>query len=397
MCGSEVKPIILAFIDYYFPGYKGGGPIRTLVNIIEQLGNEFSFKVLTRDRDMNDAYGYTGIRRNAWNRVGRADVFYLSPDYQRSSAIHWLLTETSYDILYLNSFFSPMFTIKPLMLRRLRKTRGAPVIVAPRGEFSPGALAIKRLKKSVYINLSKLLGLYDNVIWQASSEHEESDIRRWFGTKVSVRVAPDMAPNINVTRRMPTRPKKAAGCLKILFLSRISRMKNLDAAINILNGLPGEVHFNIYGPLEDHRYWQECQTIMNSLSPNIKVKYHGEISHDHVSEALGEHDLLFLPTIGENFGHVILEALCAGCPVLISDQTPWRDLKEKGVGWDLPLDQPEMFQEVLQRCVDMDGEEYLKWSERAREYGIQISKDDKVVEQNRQLFQHAVGVMRNNR
>ncbi len=103
-----------------------------------------------------------------------------------------------------------------------------------------------------------------------------------------------------------------------------------------------------------------------------------------------EHDLFFLPTLGENFGHVILEALCAGCPVLISDQTPWRGLEEKGVGWDLSLSKPEMFREVLQRCVDMNDEEYMKWSERAREYGVNVSRDDNVVKQNRQLFYKAV-------
>lgn len=56
---------------------------------------------------------------------------------------------------------------------------------------------------------------------------------------------------------------------------------------------------------------------------------------------------------------------------------------------------PEMFQKVLQRCVDMNNEEYVKWSERARKYGIQMTQDDKFVEQNRQLFYHAVGMKSN--
>ncbi len=75
-----------------------------------------------------------------------------------------------------------------------------------------------------------------------------------------------------------------------------------------------------------------------------------------------------------------------GCPVLISDQTPWHDLEEKGVGWDLPLEHPELFRDVLQKCADMDNTEYVRWSERAREYGLMMSQDEEVVEQNRQLF-----------
>jgi len=61
-------------------------------------------------------------------------------------------------------------------------------------------------------------------------------------------------------------------------------------------------------------------------------------------------------------------------------------LEEKGVGWDLSLSKQEMFQEVLQRCVDVNDEEYVKWSERARKYGIGVTKDDGVVEQSRKLF-----------
>jgi len=87
--------------------------------------------------------------------------------------------------------------------------------------------------------------------------------------------------------------------------------------------------------------------------------------------------------------NVILKTLCTGCPVLISDQTPWRDLEEKGVGWDLPLSKPEMFRQVLQRYVDMNDEEYVKWSEKAQSYGLQVTKDNGVVEQNRELFYQA--------
>ncbi|MCG7851979.1 MAG: glycosyltransferase family 4 protein, partial [Methanosarcinaceae archaeon] len=194
---------------------------------------------------------------------------------------------------------------------------------------------------------------------------------------------------------LPSKSEKAAGRFKIIFLSRISRNKNLDGALKILNGLKGQVRFDIYGPMEDRTYWSVCQKLISSLSENIEVRYFGSVAHDQVGTVMMEHDLFFLPTLGENFGHVILEALCAGCPVLISDQTPWRDLEEKGVGWDLPVERIEMFREVLQRCVDMNDEVYVKWSERAWAYGLGVSRNDETVEQNRHLFFHAVGMMNN--
>jgi hypothetical protein len=59
------------------------------------------------------------------------------------------------------------------------------------------------------------------------------------------------------------------------------------------------------------------------------------------------------------------------------------------------LSKPEKFQEVLQRCVDRNNEEYMKWSEMAQEYGLGVTKDDGVVEQNRKLFYQAVNMMNN--
>ena len=380
------KITILTSADYYLPGYKAGGPIRTLANMVDRLGGEFEFRIVTADRDFDDTESYPGIKIDDWNRVGKADVFYMSPKKRSLRDFRKLLCSSKYDILYLNSFFSPHFTIKPLLLRRLGLIPARPLVIAPRGEFSPGALGLKNLKKRVYITAAKAFGLYKGIIWQASSEHEEDDILRWFGKGARVIIAPNLPPVINAADELKAKKGKAKGCLEIIFLSRVSRMKNLDGALKILNGLKGKVQFNIYGPMEDKVYWAGCQKIISGLPENIKVQYCGSVGHDNVGAVIRKHDLFFLPTLGENFSHVILEALCAGCPALISDQTPWRGLEEKGVGWDLPLDKPEMFREVLQKCVDINNDEYVKWSERARGYGVGVTRDDGVVEQNRKLF-----------
>jgi len=156
--------------------------------------------------------------------------------------------------------------------------------------------------------------------------------------------------------------------------------------LRMMSDLRGIINLNIFGPIEDQAYWVKCERIIRQLPGNVRVEYRGALSHDRVSDALSEHDLFLFPTKGENFGHVILEALVAGCPVLLSDQTPWRGLEEKGVGWDLPLGQPELFQAALQQCVDMDGEALLAWSRRAHQYGIRCSQNDDILRQNRALF-----------
>lgn len=384
------KITILILVDYYLPGYKAGGPIQSIANMVDKLGDEFQLKIVTADRDLEDTKTYPGIKVDSWNRVGKANVFYMLPKRRSLSDFKRLLCSTEYDILYLNSFFSFHFTIKSLLLRRLRLVPNKPLIVAPRGEFSPGALGLKCLKKRVYIAVANLLGLYKGAFWQASSKHEVADVQQWFGSGVKMVIAPDLPHVVNEAEKSKIVKFKTMGCLKIIFLSRISRKKNLDGALKMLKQLKGDVQFNIYGPIEDKVYWAECQKIYFSLPENIKIMYCGSVTHDKVSLLMKEHDLFFFPTLGENFGHVILEAFCAGCPVLISDQTPWRDLEDKGVGWDLPLSKPEVFMDVIQRCIDMDYEEYVGWSKMAWEYGLNLTKDDGVVEKNRELFKKAV-------
>lgn len=107
---------------------------------------------------------------------------------------------------------------------------------------------------------------------------------------------------------------------------------------------------------------------------------------------LSAYDLFLLPTLGENYGHVIHEALLAGCPVLISNRTPWRNLEALGIGWDLPLEDPEQFRTVLQYCLDMDSATYRPLSQRAYQYGANISSDATILEQNRQMLNHMVAL-----
>ena len=384
----EIK--VLTFASYYLPGFKGGGPIRTMASLVEALGDALDFFLVTMDRDLGSSEPYPGVHVNSWQQVGKAKVFYLSPDKLTWSFLRELVCETPHDILYLNSFFSPYFSILPMFLRRFGLIPQKPVVLGPRGEFSPGALRLKATKKNAYIRLAKTLRLYDEVTWQASSSHELEDIQRIFGggrsadTKPNIVVAPDL-PDIKPLPERPVRSKDP-GTLRIVFLSRLSPKKNLDGALKLLARVNGKVLFDIYGPLEDTSYWDQCQGLIEQLPDTVQVRYQGMIAHDTVVPTMANYDLFFLPTLGENYGHVIIESLAAGCPVLISDQTPWRNLEVAGVGWDIPLDQPERFTAALQRCVDMSSEELAGYSARARAYAERTMTDSVAVQQNRDLF-----------
>ena len=151
-----------------------------------------------------------------------------------------------------------------------------------------------------------------------------------------------------------------------------------------------DVEFTIYGPIEDRHYWSRCEDAIRTLPPNIQVRYAGPVEHAQVSDALVQHDVILFPTLGENYGHVIVEAMMAGCLVVLSDRTPWRNLVETGIGWDLPLEQPERFRAVLEECIAMDGAAFGEASARATAFAMRQASDPSTVEANRALFRDVI-------
>ncbi len=146
------------------------------------------------------------------------------------------------------------------------------------------------------------------------------------------------------------------------------------------------VRFEIYGPIEELDYWEQIKSQIAVLPENIEVIYKGAINHNDVDKAFVDNHFLFFPTLNENFGHVIVESFSSGCPVIISNMTPWLNLDEKKVGWDIDLSDRTRFVEVLNKCGAMSQEEYNVWSESAYRFAEMIKINREVIEQNRLLF-----------
>ena len=244
---------VLAIIRHYLPGYQSGGPARTLANLAERLGDEIEFRIITCDRDLVDAAPYTDVAVDAWNRVGKAEAYYVSPSNRSVRRLARLIGRTRHDILYLNSFFDSMLTVKTLISRRFGLLPVVPVVLAPRGELSPAALKLDRCKKVAYRVAARRLGLHRDLVWQASSEFEADDIRRTLGrTAEHLFVAPDLPqPVANEPVRLPGRSLGEA--LRLIFLSRIAPVKNLVYALQVLQLVRVPVKFSIYGQIADRR------------------------------------------------------------------------------------------------------------------------------------------------
>lgn len=379
------KKRILVFTDWFLPGFRAGGPIRSLTNMVAHLGDNYEFCFVTSDRDLFSDTPYQSIKTGEWIKLSDGTpVIYLSPSQQNEGMIKKIILEMQADILYLNSMFSRNFTILPLRVRN-KYMPARKVILAPRGMLGAGALKIKAPKKKAFLLFSKLTRLYRNVTWHASSALEEAEIKKVMGKSANVHIALNLSPNYPFT--FITR-KKEPGSLKLVFLSRITPKKNLDGTLKLLGKLDKneQVEFTIYGPVEDQHYWDECKTIIHRLPSNIKVHHPGALRNDEVLSALSSHHVSILLTFNENFGHSIVESMAAGCPVLLSDHTPWRNLSAQKAGWDVSLDSESEQLEALKAAIHMDQQTFDTWSRASMELAKSITQKKEVVEQNRKLF-----------
>lgn len=167
-------------------------------------------------------------------------------------------------------------------------------------------------------------------------------------------------------------------------------MKNLDYALKVLSKVKASVIFDIYGPAEDEDYWKICNDLIKKLPANVSVNYFGSVHPDQVAAIFSRYDLFFFPTRGENYGHVIAEALSVGTAVLLSDQTPWRDLQSERLGWDLPLDDMEQFVSIIEKYSEMPSNEKIEWRQNVLTKIVARLARPQVFEDNRELFRRVI-------
>src|SRR5664280_295984 len=129
---------VLVTCATFEPGYRGGGPVRSVAQIIDSAPPDLDILLVTRDRDLGSDEPYAGLSGH-WIPRGNAKVFYLNTN----SVFQWLcliaeLRRGRITLMYLNSLFQPQFSILPLILCVLRILPVNAVLLAPRGELSPG-------------------------------------------------------------------------------------------------------------------------------------------------------------------------------------------------------------------------------------------------------------------
>jgi glycosyltransferase involved in cell wall biosynthesis len=372
------KKHILLFIDWYFPAYKAGGPVQSCLNLVNRLSDTYHFSVITGDTEYTESQRMPGIEVNVWTKNAKGHrVMYVSADRRNAAFFKKVIDAETFDYAYLNGMYSAAFTRLPLSLIPHEK-----VVVAARGMLAPSALKVKPLKKMAFLLYAKLSHLFSGVIFHATHEGEANDIHTWFpGAQVRVAGNLPAAEEHTGTHPLPSPPP-----LRVVNIARIAPEKNLLFALEVLQHIRFPLQFDFYGPVYAREYLEKCNAEIKKLPSCVQARACGPIPPSETSAILASAHLMFMPTRGENFGHVIMESWQQGTPVLISDQTPWQQLEQKKLGAALSLNSQESFVAFLEKLFHMQEKEYSDMRDACRTFANEYLHSSGVLQKNISLF-----------
>jgi glycosyltransferase involved in cell wall biosynthesis len=376
----NIKTKLLIFCDWYAPAFKAGGPIRSIVNLVERFKSQYDIYVFTSDRDINDKKPFRNITADQWLQQEGYQIWYYSPGTMSFKKVKDVIAEINPDRIYLNSMFSNM--IKPIMVGY----SSGKIIIAPRGMLRSSALSVKPIRKFFYLWFLRMMGIDRYLIFHSTGEDESRDIKRFFPAAKKIVIAPNLP--VAVSNQL-MEIKKPTGQLRIIFVGRLHPIKKLDFLLDALAKVRGNIKLDIFVTKEDKEYWARCKKMIGKLQFRFEITTYVGLPYHKIKLLLEKAHLFALPTEGENFGHAIFEALAVGCPVLISDQTPWQGLRAKKAGVELPLTDQSRFTEVIQEFVDMSDEAWQEYRQGAWSLATSYQQNISSSEQYHLLFKNA--------
>ncbi len=357
-----MRPRLLLLTPWFVPGVAGGGITVSVRRMVELLEADYDIAVITgRDADTQPA-----ITPDQWQPFGKCSrVVWLS----RAEAwrAHHRIGALRPAIVHVHGLYDLHFNILPLVRRA--SSGSTRWVLSPHGMLDPGALAVRRLKKRLFLLAFRQTRPERGLIFHASNGREAAHISQHF-PKGQVRIAPQIPEPPPAAWTAIPAPAETGG-LRLLFLGAVHPKKNLLWLLGLLGRCRLPVRLTIAGPAPAGCYLRRCRAAAAALPSVIEVQWAGAVPHEAVPRLLAAHHLLVLPTLGENFGHAIFEALAHGRPVLISQATPWRHLRARHAGFDLPLDQPHQWLDALAFFHELDACNWAHWQAGARRLAIE--------------------------
>lgn len=220
-----------------------------------------------------------------------------------------------------------MWTYCDYLALQLSVMQGIPLVVSPHGMMRPWAFYHSWWKKRpIWWLWEKRKNTHAAVI-VATSTVEAREIRL-LGIRTPVAVIPHGLTLPSLSTPKPVNTPKIA-----LFLSRLHPVKALPLLIDAVARLhPEGWKFVIAGP-DVGGHGEEMKAKVYAAGLDKLFDFPGPMYGDAKWASYHQADLFILPTLSENFGIVVAEALACETPVLTTTRAPWEELQTHGCGW----------------------------------------------------------------
>ena len=204
-----------------------------------------------------------------------------------------------------------------------------PLVVSPRGMLSPGALRFSAKKKQAMWQLWQGPAYANAAAWHATSRLEADEIRD-FGIRAPIAIIPNGIDLPDQTAKHQVEKEQRT----VLFLSRIHPKKGISRLLEAWRQLAGahpDWQMVIAGP-DEGGHLAELKKMVRQ--DNIqRVTFSGPVYGEVKASLLADADVFVLPTLSENFGIAVAEALAAGIPSIVTTGAPWQGLQTNKCGW----------------------------------------------------------------
>ena len=283
-----------------------------------------------------------GVCRFLWKQVRRSSVCHFCAFY--ATATVWGA--------YLARFFGVPYVVSPM---------GNTVPLVRRdGRRKPG-----NLKKRLFFELVGKPILRGAACVVCTTEMERERIQKYLPDARCAVVPLGHEPlDESVGERALDLPQHSGVAL---FLGRLSPEKSIPFLLNVwaevVKGVPGALLVIAGDDRLCPGYADALRARVSELDLDGAVHFAGTVDKNSKKWLFDKATCLVLPSVSENFGHVVVEALSAGRPVITSTGTPWKKLQEDGVGQWLPLERDiwvDLLTDYLANGRPTDHPEYAR-------------------------------------
>lgn len=253
-----------------------------------------------------------------------------------------------------------------VLAARAAERAGIPFVLSPRGMLSPAALQFSKIKKRLFGTLVQWPAMRSSACIHVTSLQEYEEVRE-FGLTSPVAVIPNGIHLPSLERS----PSKNSSMMKtVLYLGRLHPKKSLDMLLVAWAALEARDRtgwrLRIVGPSErsyDIRLRQIAQDLQLGTSVSIEAPLYGQ----EKTRAYEGSDLFVAPTLNENFGLTVAEALAHGIPAICTRGAPWQCLETENCGW-WPPHSVDALRAALEAAMRLTPSERAAMGQRGRDH-----------------------------